>query len=548
VLCALTLATLSASCSSRIGGDMPAAQDPGVPTDENGVPISGPGSPTATNGPGATPMGGPASEDGAPVMRRLTRFEYDNTLRDLLGVETNAAREFPPEERVLGYDNNARALMFPSAFTEQALAKAEQLAPVAVADRTRFTTCAAEDISEACAREFIIGFGTRALRRPLDSTEIDSYLALHATGRDFHRGLELVVTSMLVSLPFFYILERADDSTPPEYVAASKLSYALWSSAPDVLLLEQAARGELTAPEELRRAAERMLEDERARGAVAHFHAAWLGLDGIGTANKDPSLFPGYSSELLPMLRESVELFLDEAAWRGAGFQDLFLANYSYADARLASYYELSASEAMTRVELPLARSAGVLTQPGVLSMLAGFQTTSPTRRGAFVRTRLMCDPPSPPPPDVDITPPPLVTVTTRRTQTEAHSSSPACRGCHELIDPIGFGLEAFDATGRHRSEENGAPVDESGVVAGSSIGAFVGPRALAEGLAGAPEVQRCFARQLFRYLAGRHEQPEDEPLLEELVTTLGAPGNTSGYRAPLLTVVTSERFIGPAY
>jgi len=476
-------------------------------------------------------------------MRRLSRFEYDNTVRDLLGQEANASREFPAEETSLGFDNNAEALMFPSALADQAFSKAEALALKAVADKSRFAPCAALDTSEACAREFIANFGLRALRRPVDEADATRYIALFRSAADFERGLWLVASSMLVSLPFFYRVETGDDQSA--FVTASRLSYAVWGSMPDTGLLESARAGRLASKADVEREARRLIEDERAHGSVARFHALWLGLDGIGTANKDPELYPGYASQLLPALRKSVDLFLDQAAFRGAGFSDLMLGQYAYADQRLAGYYgyvrapEPDAS-ALSLMQLPLQQSAGVLGQPGVLAMLAGFQSTSPTRRGAFVRTRLLCDSPAPPPPDVDLTPPPPSTTGSRRAQTAEHAAAPACRACHDLLDPIGFGFESYDATGRYRTLENGADVDARGVVANSPIGEFAGLPELARKLSLDPQARRCFATQWLRFVAGRKEQASDVAIIDLAVAALDAE-QPRGYRELLLTLVTSE-------
>lgn len=527
---ALWLCALGCACTARISGAGDSASLP------DGTRIGGTNSPASGT---STPEDATATR----VMRRLTRFEYDNTIRDLLGQQAKAAREFPHEEMALGFDNNAEALMFPAALADQAFSKAEALATKAVEDKLRFAPCAATETSAACALEFIAGFGTRALRRPLTESETAQYVDLFGTAADFDRGLALVVTSMLISLPFFYRMEggSAGDAA---YGTAARLSYALWGSLPDDALLESARTGRLASSADLEREAARLMDDERSHPSAARFHALWLGLDGIGTANKDPTLFAGYASELLPKLRGSIDRFLDQVAFQGGGFSELLLANHTYADERLAAFYGFdraaSADPAtLVFVRLPGAESAGLLSQPGLLAMLAGFQATSPTRRGAFVRTRLLCDPPQPPPADVDITPPAPSATGSRRAQTQAHAAAPACRGCHDLLDPIGFGFEAYDASGRYRMLENAASIDVTGAVNESPIGEFSGLGDLAQKLAVDPQAVRCFATQWFRFLSGRKEQSSDAAVIDRAVTALGSNGST-GYRELLLSLVTS--------
>lgn len=511
---------------------------------------------SAGAGAGATSASGgagPAAVNGvrAPV-HRLNRFEYDATISDLLGVDAKAQAEFPADETALSYDNNAGALMFSPTLAEQLLGKAQQLAPAAVAKAPTFAACAATEQTPSCARAFVVGLGARAFRRPLTDAEVERSAAVMQPSLDrgdFKRALELATQVILTSYPFLYRVELGTGAAPAgkpglrelsSFERAARLSYTLWGTMPDDTLSSLASQGGLSDRAALQAQTERLLADPRARRVVARFHEQWLQLKPIESANHDPQLFPDYTPEVPQLLRRELDAFLDYAAFEGGGLRDVLSAPYTFVNDALAKFYGISGVTGadLRRVDLDSGHYAGLLTRAGVLSQHAGFDFTSPTRRGAYVRRRLLCQELAPPPPGVVTTPPPATGAESRRELVNRHSQDPSCKSCHELTDPIGLGLEDFDATGRYRALENGAPIDTAGAVTGTSIGVFRGAAELGQKLAVSPEAQRCYATQLFRYLSGRQEQAADEALLAEMSA---AGGDT--YRQAILGFVTSDQF-----
>jgi hypothetical protein len=239
------------------------------------------------------------------------------------------------------------------------------------------------------------------------------------------------------------------------------------------------------------------------------------------------------------------ERSLDEALWRGGGVEALLLSDEVYVDDALASYYGLPAPGSDALVPVPASgQRFGLLTQASVLAQFSNTNRTSPTKRGLFVRGRLLCQEPPPPPGDVPPLPGDVDGDADLRERLEQHVSSPACSGCHQLIDPIGFGLEQYDLAGRFRNaDETGGAIDASGEVLGleDTDGRFTGARELAELLVGSGEIEACVARQLFRFASGRHETPEDDCMIEGLQEIAIEHGGTTP--EILLAIATSRAF-----
>lgn len=532
-----------------------------------GDPGSEPGSPGFPHGtgPGAAGSGAASGrgQDAASatsakvVMRRLTRREYDNTVRDVLGVqETPAAKSFPPEETALHFDNNGEALAFPPTLADRALAAAASLAKSVSSAPARFSACASTSKDEACARSVIGALAQQAYRRPLEPAELEPLLGVYRTGasRGFEHGLELAATSVLIALPFFYRIERGENVEqsakpasvrPTSWEMASRLSYLFLGSSPDAALLEAAAADQLKDAKAIEQQARRLLATPAAKQSVAHFHRQWLRLDGIASAAKDPQLFPAYSGEAPATLRREVELFLESIAFGGGGFKDLLTAPYGFVNAQTAPLYGVSAAASapleLVRTDFDRAQRAGFLTLGGTLAMLADFAKTSPVRRGVFVRENLLCDRLPPPPPGAAATTADSEPGLTRRQQVDRHSSDPACSGCHRLIDPIGLAFENYDAAGQWRTSADGQAIDVSGNALGTSIGEFSGAVALAQRIADSPEGQSCFVRQLFRFANGRGED-NDQPDIQRIAKLVGE--GTPDYLEVLVQLTQSEAFL----
>jgi hypothetical protein len=503
---------LAGGCKSQ----KPAAINPDAVSPED----PGPGAASCDARPGPSPL------------RRLTHREYDNTLRDLLGDTLAPSHAFPAEEELNGFTNNAATQTLSPVLAEKYMVAATEVAERATKDLGKLLPCDSASIGQdACARRFIQKVGARAFRRPLTPDTENQLFKVYEAGRasgNFRNGIQMVLEVMLQSPEFLYLLE---DGTPVEgrpgvvalddWSMASRLSYLLWGSLPDDALIEAARDGKLRTPDQLEAQARRMLKDPRARSVVREFHAQWLGLHRIDELAKDSERYPAFDPSIRPHLRAEVDAFLDHVVWEAEGdLKTLFTAPYTFVDAPLAAYYGLPApgGGGMAKVNLPSGRGAGVLSQGGLMAVLAKPDETSPILRGKFVRERLLCQTIPPPPDNAVVIPPESDPNATARERLAEHRKDPSCGGCHSRMDPIGFGFEKFDGIGRYReTEARGIPVDDSGEVNGSSVGPFKGVSELGARLAQDPQVQSCVVKQWFRFAHGRADTEDDSCSLSTL-------------------------------
>jgi hypothetical protein len=486
-----------------------------------------------------------AKHPGAAPIRRMTRFEYDNTLRDLLGDTTHPSKPFPAEEEAGGFNNNAANLVVSDDLADKYMIAAEGVSDRATKDIDALTGCADQYV-DGCAATFIEKFGKRAFRRPLTDDERADLFAVYQAGfsqsktafaqdrrrdnprDDFRLGIRMVIEAAIQSPEFLYRVEPVDPSagkddvvTLDSYEMASRLSFFLWGSMPDDALFAAADAGALATKEQVADQARRMLDDARARLAVGEFHAQWLGYERVVGATKDPALFPDFSPAIAAMMQEETRLFIDHTVFdEGGDLRTLLTAPYTFVNADLAAFYGVSAAGASgtdwVRVDYDPSQHAGILTEGAIMTWYAHTNQTSPVHRGKLVRERFLCGTLSPPPinfnaPDVD----PNATTRQRFAQ---HDKDPACASCHKLMDPIGFGFENIDAVGRYRATENGAPVDASGELTQSDVdGTFSGAIGLADKLAGSAEVEQCYTTEWFRWTQGRGDTAEDECTISQV-------------------------------
>jgi len=473
------------------------------------------------------------------ALRRLTHSQYNNTVRDLLRDQTSPASQFPPEDFVNGYKNQYEAQNLSPMLVEAYVASAERMARNAFrrGDTQGLIPCKP---SAECRSRFIRSFGLKAFRRPLDAAELKRYEALFARETDFIKGAQLVVEVMLQSTNFLFRLDATSNPPWKPYVTASRLSYALWDTMPDDVLLEAAARGDLSTSAGVEKAARRMLDHPRARGALDEFVSQWLRFDRILTATRDRRLYASFTRELAVAMTDEARHFVGGLVWNDRNFMDAFTANYTHANADLAAIYGVPApAKEFDRVEFPpQSERAGLLGQTLFLALTAKPDDSSPTARGLFVREHYLCQQVPPPPPGVNTNLPPVTEARpmANRERMSEHVTNPSCSNCHNLIDPIGFGFEKFDAIGARRelfklffyparaaggrrSQPKTAEVamDTKGWVAGIPASDFTSPRELGAVLAKTPQCQECVVKQYFRYTAGRMETPADYPLIRRV-------------------------------
>ncbi len=473
------------------------------------------------------------------VLRRLTHSQYNNTVRDLLDDQSAPANQFPPEDFVNGFKNQYQSQSLSPLLVEAYSAAAEKLARNAFqrGDRRGLIPCKP---SAACRARFVREFGLKAFRRPLEPDELSRYQELFRREADFFKGAQIMVEAMLQSPHFLFRLENTSNQKWKSYVRASRLSYALWDSMPDRTLFVGAESGALSTPGGVERAARRMLDDPRARQALDEFVAQWMRFDRLLTASKDRRRFPNFNREVAVAMTEETRTFIAEMVWNDRDFMNIFTADYSFVNADLAAIYGVPAPvKEFDRVKFALeSERAGLLGQSLFLALTSKPADTSPTARGLFIREQFLCQHISEPPPGVNTNLPDVTEAQpqTNRERMREHVTNPSCSTCHNLIDPIGFGFEKFDAIGSRRNkfklmffgdDEGGIrqakprtvelEMDTNGYVAGIQNSKFSSPRELGAVLAGSPQCQECLVKQYFRYITGRMETPADRPLIRQV-------------------------------
>ena len=421
--------------------------------------------------------------------------------------------------------------------------------------RERIFTCrpAAADDAASCARSILSRLGRLAYRRPLETPEIDRLLAFYEQGsRDggFESGIELALRFLLASPQFIFRLETEPDELAAGAVypvsdldLASRLSFFLWSSIPDDELLSVAERGELGAPDELRRQVRRMLADPRASALVENFAGQWLYLRNLANTNPDPPTFPDFDDNLRRALQRETELFFESVMAEDRSILELLTADYTFLNERLARHYGIPGiyGDRFRRVAVTDDARRGILGHGSLLTVTSYATRTSPVLRGKWILENLLGSPPPPPPPDVpDLEDAGSAEGLSIRERLEQHRANPACAACHARMDPYGFGLENFDAIGRWRSNSGGEPIDASDVLPDGT--AFNGPSELREAILRRPDsFVETFTRKLLTYAAGRGMEYYDAPAVRRIVRA--AAEDDYRFSALVDGVVTSDVF-----
>jgi hypothetical protein len=558
-LTALALALVSVACTGEIAR---MGQNPGD-TGASAGSSSGAGSPGVG---GSLGVGGATSCTGATIvkapMRRLTRFEYNNTVRDLLGDTTSPANAFPSEESGNGFGNDADAQNVVPALIEQYVSGAEKVAAAATtADRIGMLAPCATQVKDAasetaCAKTIAETFTPKAWRRPLGAGEADGLVALFGGVRaraDFATSVAAMLEAILQSPEFLYkpelgvpVAGRSDIKRPSGEEMATRLSYLFWASTPDEALRAAAASGELDTPDGVRKQAQRLLEDPRSHEVVRFFFDNLLPISGLSALERDKAIYPTFSSKIGALMRQETQIFLENEIFGGSGtWPGAFTANYTYVNQELAAYYGLSGvtGDTFQKVMLdPSTHRGGLLTQAGVLSGPIHTNHENPVVRGSFVVQKLMCQTIPKPTGAVlaKVTPPDPNSAATARQRFSTHSSDPVCHACHQNMDPYGFALENFDVVGLWRDQENGVTIDASGD--SPVLGKFNGPLEMEKVLASSEQVQQCFATQWMNFGYGRTLSPDEACAVESVRNKF----KETGYNVQelLLALTQSDAFL----
>jgi hypothetical protein len=562
-----------ASCAGCTG-QIDALTSPGEPSDTAKPGASDDGQDPSDSDPARDPSD-PASGDTFDMRQcrpppsrvvRLSKLELQNSITDLLS--TKRAIDLPDDAKFVNFSSNAEALVTPP-FANALKSSAEQLAAdfraSAVPAQLGSNCSASETAARACAATFVNTYGQKAFRRPLEPSERDGLLAVYDAGREtgtdgnvqdrFKAGLDYTLRALLQSPDFVYRSELGDASagaggvtslTPHEL--ASSLSYLLTASPPDAALIEAAAKGQLATAAGREREARRLLSalPQRFAAQTRRFVREWLAIDlSAPSWDKDTAIYPLYSAALKSAIDQETNLYLDDWVAQGPTLTALLTRAETFVNAVNAPLYGLTASAgSMTKVALDPAQRSGILTSPAFLGTLAHRDSSSPILRGVAVVRSVMCLTIPPPPPNVPQLP--AVTdksFTTTRDRVEKHVASASCSGCHGRINPLGYPFESYDGLGVFRTKENGYAVDASGAIVGTEASdrAVGNALELTRALAESAEVQRCFARQVFRNAFGRMETARDECALRAAIDAYQAEQLDT--RELLVSLIESQTF-----
>lgn len=401
--------------------------------------------------------------------------------------------------------------------------------------RHRIFTCRPNDAAEepACAKQIVSALMRRAYRRPVTDADLAPAMKFYASGRaerDFDRGIERAIERMLVSPQFLFRVEGEPANVAAgapyrisDMELASRLSFFLWSSIPDDELLTAATGGNLRQPGILKAQVARMLADPRAETLVTNFAAQWLFLHDVESKDPDLYLFRDFDDALKPAFERETELFLDSILRSDRSVLDLVTANYTFLNEKLAKHYgipNVTGSHFRKVILPPGSPRAGLLGQGSILAPTSYATRTSVVLRGKYVLQNLLNTPPPAPPPNV----PALKTESgsgqalSMREAMLQHRANPACAGCHAKMDPIGFALENFDATGRWRDEDGGKPIDvASSLPDGTRLDGVDGVRQLL--LRDPALFVEAMTSKLLMYAVGRNVQYYDGPAIRAIAS-----------------------------
>jgi hypothetical protein len=549
------LALLSLGCSGNIDGGN--SGPGGTPTGPGGTP-TGPGG--TSTGPGGTPtgpggtatgpggMGSPSAMYPAPPghtpLRRLTRSQYNNTIRDLLGIVGDTAGDFGVDEEDAGFASNDRAPLTDGQLEKYQNA-AEALADKAVANLGNLMKCAPGAAEADCVDQFIRSFGKRAVRRPLTDAEIGRYRALFTTGRtggDLSSGIALVLSAILQSPYFLYRVELGEPGAAPgkdgvplsQYEIGTRLAFFLTDSTPDDALLAAADAGKLRTAEGIAAEAQRLLMGPKGRDTLTSFYLQWLGMQDFLSVEKDPKAYPAFDPTVRAAMRDEVLEFVDQVTRVGDGkLLTLLTSHTSFLRGPLYPIYGFptqgnAGGSIMKRVDLPPdERSGGVFTLTGVLAQYGHADQSSPVGRGKLISERLLCIEPADPPPGIAANVPPADPNVPTRVRFEKHRTDPMCAACHELMDPLGVTFENYDGIGRYRTTDGGKPVDATSELKNTkaSNGPLKNAIDLLTKLGNAEETRTCFTRQMYRYAFGHAESDRDQAVVADGLGALGRTG-----------------------
>ncbi len=527
---------------------------------------------------------------GRAPIRRLTTYEYNNTLRDLLGDTTSPGSALPPQvdsgQSLFGNDADDQAPS--SLLVEKYQTVAESVAARATADATamaKLNTCAMNVTAanqEACARTIATSLAARAYRRTVSSSEIDELVTLYKTVRalsstvTFNSGVAAMIEVLLQAPEFLYRVEQgapvAGNSAIKRVAGremATRLSYLFWQTMPDDNLFQAADAGMLDTNDGVAAQAKKMVDDPRTKQMVAFFFDNLLPIPDLAGLTRSSTLFPNWSSSIGVAMRSEVQRVLQYEIFENTtqssppympgSWPAILTAPYTFVNKALYDYYGASSfapgtpavtSTDLTKVTLNPNQRVGLLTLGGIMAGLTTTDLTNPVLRGSFIINKMMCRNLSVPTGLNPVAPDPY-SAKTARERYSAHSAKPECSVCHKMIDPLGLPFENYDAIGLYRSSEHwvdpntqmayDTTIDAHGAVPGVDGMANDGV-GLVKLLATSPEVESCFASHWMRFAYGRSLQSDDACNQQSVNQSFA--GGAYNIKQLLLAVTQSDGFL----
>lgn len=523
-------------------------------------------------GSGGIPSVQPQDCAGTPAprapLRRLTRFEYNNTVRDLLGDTTAPGNAFPSELSGNGFGNDAESQPVGSELANQYMLVAEKVA-AAVTQPERIATlgaCAAQisPTSDAasetsCVRSILGSLLPKAFRRASAAAEADAFLGVFQGVRssaDFPTSLATTLEAVLESPDFIYkpelgtpVADKPHLLRPSGDEMATRLSYLYWASLPDDALRAAAASGELSTAEGVRAQAQRLLDDPRSHEVVRQFFDKLLPISELSSLTRDAIKYPAYTPKLGSLMRQETQLFLEDlsyASGTAGSWPTAFNASYTFLNDELAAFYGVPGviGAEFRKVDISATPRRGLLTHAGVLAGPIHTNHENPVVRGSFVVQKLLCFPIPFPSGAIaaKVTPPDPNSAATARQRFTQHSLDPVCRACHRNMDPVGYALENYDVIGQYRTQENGVEIDATGQTPLLGDLPFNGAAELGQRLAASPDAQNCFATQWMNFGYGRSMQDDEMCSIRSVQTKFAEAGYS--VKELLLALTQSDAFL----
>lgn len=502
-------------------------------------------------------------DPGAFVIRRLTKTEYGNTLHDLFGVDPSVAEELPDEVSGEGYMNTLSPLQSEQylSIANEVLAKAlsaKGAPPTEVEKRLLGEAPKAGTDERTAARDVARKLARDTYRRPATEAELDVLVGVYDLGRKnklpYPAALRLMLKAALVSPQFLFITPAKEMTAGQNIVPlddhqlAARFSYLLWATMPDAELARLADEGKLHEPAVLKAQVKRLLADKRSRALFDGFGAQWLGVGELKNQTFDPAKFPQMTPEMRAAMYDEARLFFDSIVRENRSVVSFVESDYTFLNETLATLYGLEKSvtgKEMQKVKLTNANRGGILGMPGILATTSFPNRTSPVRRGVWVLEQVLGEKVPPAPPNV----PALekqnqkkVANLTLRQRTELHRTDSVCANCHKILDPIGFGLENFDAIGRWRDQDDaGGAIDAAGELPGGKH--FTTPKELKTIIAARKDdLARNLTQKVLAYALCRQLEGYDEIVVDQLMETIAKDGHR--IQTLIAEIVTSYPFL----